>query len=108
MVESIINSIIEAEAQAAAEIKSAQISAKEILFKAEVEKDNIRESYLKDIKVAVKAINDEADRKANSESDKIIATGKAKAEELIKSVNDTKDKATDSIVGRILSKYGNN
>ena len=107
MVENIINSIIEAENSAAAEIRAAMNTAKDILFKAEIEKENIKDSMLMEVKTEVKSIISAAEAKANKVSDEIINNGTIEADKLKKSISKGKALAVKMIVGRILSKYGN-
>lgn len=107
MVDSIINSIIEAENSANAEIRAAGITAKEIIFNAETEKDNIREASLKEVKTLVKAIITDAERTADTKSEEIINAGIEQGDKLVKSVSKKTKAAVDKIVRRVVSKYGN-
>jgi vacuolar-type H+-ATPase subunit H len=107
MVENIINSIIEAEEEAAREVKAAQIAAKEILLAATNECESISRDAVKDAKVKVKEINSSSEAAADQKSADIIEMGRKDAEALIAGAGKGKKIAVDKITRRIAGKYGN-
>lgn len=105
MIDNIINSIIEAENRAQSEIKGAQLAAKDMIFRAEAERDSIKENNEKEVKQQVKVVLADAEKQAEIMSEAIIEEGRVASFELIKKASEKKAVAAKIIAGRIISKW---
>ncbi|MEG1508943.1 MAG: hypothetical protein RR454_00665 [Clostridia bacterium] len=107
MIENVITSILEAEKQAEETIKQAGVVAKEQVFKAEAEAQEIVKNNEKEISTTFKRAMISADSDAQKLCKIIDEVGQKKAEKIISKAEQNTPKAKSIIIGRIVSKYGN-
>lgn len=106
MIQEIINSIVQAEDEAAKITLAAQKTAKDIKLKA----DNDYEKKVKEnhaaVKEELKGITDKAQKDASAKASVIVKKGKEKSDKLMDKKSDNIKKASTEISRRILQKYG--
>lgn len=107
MLQNVINSIIEAEAEAEKIVKEATVNAKEDFLKAKADSEAMIKQNADDVKRQLKAVEQEAESLANAAYDEIIKKGETESRKLFENSLSAIDEAGKYIAGRLLEKYGN-
>lgn len=107
MLQNVIDSIIEAEAEAEKIVKDATLEAKEIFQKAKEDSERLLKENADKVKAELKAITDEATKLADDAYAEIVKQGEEQAKQLYDMSQETVKEVGLYIARRLMEKYGN-